>query len=199
MTSTVLLPNSTYRIGAAQSIHAPLPVVWEHLVTLPMSALPMGFALTLLRHLPDVLAGNERAVRGSDTFLDATPIPVVFSDEPRRLVSAGISQAWKISGGSRGPRLTADEFVEWAEPGWIKVEMSFELTDLQLTDLPGARGTHLTTETRVDATDADTARAFAPYWRLIRAASALIRREVIAQVKRRAEAELGGRSGAPAA
>jgi len=185
MTSDVLLPHSTYRISAARVISASPPVVWRHLTTLPMSALPMGFALTLVRHLPDVLAGNERSVRGTDTFLEATPIPVVFSAAPRRLVSAGISQAWKISGGSRGPQLNAEDFREWGQPGWIKVEMSFDLAELC-----GAQGTRLSTETRVDATDAGTARAFAPYWRAIRVASALIRREVLAQVKRRAEADV---------
>ena len=184
MTLDVLLPDSTYRISAARVIHAPPAVVWRHLITLPMSALPMGFALTLLRHLPDVLAGHERSVTGSDTFLEATPIPVVFSDEPRRLVSAGISQAWRISGGSRGPRLTAEELRECHEPGWIKVGMSFDLTEL-----PNAHTTRLSTETRIAVTDDQTAQSFAPYWRAIKPASALIRREVIAQVKRRAEAE----------
>lgn len=178
-----LLPEPRYRIGAGETIAAPPEVVWRELLALPMSALPVGFALTALRHLPDVVAGNERRVRATDTFLDATPIPAVIVDEPRRVVSAGLSQAWKIVGGRRGPRLTAHEFRDWTGPGWIKVAMSFDLVP---TD--DGRGTVLSTETRVAATDPRTARAFAPYWFIIRAGSALIRREVVARVRRRAEA-----------
>jgi len=177
-----LLPDPTYRITSRATIDAPRALVWNELVALPMSSLPLGFALTLLRHLPAVLAGTEQRVRGSDTFLDATPIPVLITDEPRRLVSAGLSQAWKLTGGDRAPALDRAAFERWSGPGWIKVVMSFDLDELS----PGS--TRLTIETRVAATDPATARRFAPYWWAIRAGSALIRREVVARVKRRAGA-----------
>jgi len=183
MDITTLLPGARYRIAAQSIIAAAPPVVWKELVELPMSALPVGFLLTLVRHFPDVAAGNEKRVRGTSTFLDATPIPVVVEDEPFLIVSAGPSQAWKLLGGTTGPALTAAQFVGWEEPGWIKVAMQFELTDLG-----SDRGTLLSTETRIAATDAGTARLFAPYWWMIRASSALIRREVVAKVKKRAEA-----------
>jgi hypothetical protein len=48
--------------------------------------------------------------------------------------------------------------------------------------------THLSTETRVLATDRRTQRAFALYWFVIRSGSAAIRREVLRTVARRAEA-----------
>lgn len=182
MDITTLLPGARYRIAAESVIAAPPEVVWKELVELPMSALPVGFFLTLLRHFPDVAAGNEERTQGTTTFLEATPIPVVLEDEPRLIVSAGPSQAWKLPGGTAGPGLTAAQFVGWDEPGWIKVAMQFELTDLG-----SERGTRLATETRIVATDAATARVFAPYWWMIRAGSALIRREVVAKVKKRAE------------
>jgi len=176
-----ILPEPRYRIAAAQTIAAPPEVVWNALVALPMSALPFGFALTALRHLPDVVAGNERRVRGTDTFLDATPIPVLIRDEPRLVVSAGVSQAWKLVGGLPGPRLDVVGFRAWRVPGWIRVAMSFELTPLD-----GGRSTLLATETRVAPTDRRTARTFAVYWLVIGVSSALIRREVVARVRRRA-------------
>jgi len=176
-----LLANPTYRIAAQQTVAAPRQVVWRELVALPMSALPLGFALTLLRHAPDVITGSERRVRGTDTFLDATPIPVLIDDAPRQIVSAGLSQAWKIVGADAAPRLGLEALHDWSAPGWIKVVMSFDLDEVS----PGS--TELRTETRISATDPRTARRFAPYWRVIRASSSLIRREVVAQVKRRAE------------
>lgn len=182
MNLDALLPDPAYRIAASRVIDTPPAVVWRELVTLPMSALPGGFLLTLLRHGPDVLVGNERRVSGRDTFLAATPIPVLVCHEPRQLVSAGISQAWKVIGGNRAPVLDAAEFRAWATPGWIKVTMSFDLVEV-----PGRRGTLLSTETRIGVLDAGTARRFAPYWWMIRAGSVLIRREVLAAVKRRAE------------
>ena len=175
-----LVPDPSYRISAAVDVLAPPGIVWRSLVALPMSALPTGYPLTLLRHLPGVLALAERRVRGGDTFLDATPIPVVVSDPPRLLISAGLSQAWKPFA-AQPPALTAEELRDWGQAGWIKVAMSFALHPL-----PGG-GTRLSTETRVLATDARTARVFAPYWWLIRAGSALIRREVLRAVRRDAE------------
>lgn len=177
-----LLPYPRYRIAAESLIDTPASVVWAELLALPMSSLPWGFTLTRLRHLPDVLAGNETSVRGTDTFLDATPIPVVIHRAPEIIISAGLSQAWKIRGGARAPFLDATQFAAWNEPGWIKVAMQFHLAEA-----PGGRTTRLTTETRISATDTRTARVFAPYWWAIRAGSVLIRREVVAQVRRRAE------------
>jgi len=182
-----LVPDPSYRISAEVVVRASRDAVWASLLALPMSALPTGYALTLLRHLPDVLARNEGRVRGSDTFLDATPIPVVVENAPELLISAGLSQAWKPVGGARAPVLSADELREWRRPGWIKVAMSFTLEAL-----PERGGTLLSTETRVASTDARTARAFAPYWWLIRAGSVRIRREALAGVRRDAE-----RSGDP--
>lgn len=187
-----LLPLPAYSISAAQMIAAPPSTVWQELVGLPMSALTVGFSLTLLRHLPAVLAGRERRVRGSDTFLAATPIPVIYEDRPRQLISGGVSQAWKVIGGQKPPTLDVVGLRDWAEPGWITVVMAFDLVDL-----PQEGGTRLSTETRIGVTDPETARVFAPYWWAIKASSALIRREVLAQVKRRAERETDDHCAAP--
>lgn len=176
-----LLPRPAYRISASRLIAADRQLVWNELVGLPMGALPVGFALTLVRHLPDVLLGVEKRVRSTDTFLDATPIALIISDEPNRLVSAGPSQAWKLFGAQKAPVLDAAGFRSWREPGWIRVAMEFTLTDV-------AGATLLSTETRIGVNDARTARAFRFYWWAIRAGSVLIRREVVARVRRRAEA-----------
>ena len=184
-----LLPQPTYRITASTVIEAPPSVVWEELLALPLSALPISRALITLRHLPAVLVGREPCVTGSTTFLDATPIPVLVSEQPHRLILGGLSRPWKILGGRAAPALDAHELHDWQSPGWIKVAMVFDLVGHD--DHAGGSMTELTTETRVSTIDSATARTFAPYWRAIRSSSALIRREAIAEVGRRAEARGG--------
>ena len=114
------------------------------------------------------------------TFLDVTPIPVLFSERPQVVISAGLSQAWRLLGGQTPPRLDAAALRAWSQPGWIKAAMEFRLE-------PIPAGTLLSTETRILATDPRSRRSFAAYWFLIRASSAAIRREVLRVVARRAE------------
>ena len=109
-----------------------------------------------------------------------TPIPVLFARPPHVVISAGLSQAWRLLGGPTPPALQAAGLRTWSQPGWIKVAMEFRLQ-------PAAPGTLLSTETRVAATDPRTSRAFAAYWCLIRPGSGAIRREVLKVVARRAE------------
>jgi hypothetical protein len=71
-------------------------------------------------------------------------------------------------------------FRELATPGVAKAAMSVAMQPLD------AGRCHLTTETRVHATDASTRRRFAAYWRLIYPGSALIRRMWLRAVVRRA-------------
>jgi hypothetical protein len=114
------------------------------------------------------------------TFLDVTPIPVLFCERPRVVISAGLSQAWRLLGGLAPPRLDAGALRTWSQPGWIKVAMEFRLES-------APAGTVLSTETRVVAMDLRTRRYFAAYWFLIRAGSGAIRREVLRVVAGRAE------------
>jgi hypothetical protein len=169
------------RIVAAQPI-----VVWDELCRVTTSALPLGRALEGLRLLPARLAGSKHEPLVGRTFLDVTPIPVLFSERPRVVISAGLSQAWRLLGGVTPPHLDAAALRAWSQPGWIKVGMEFRLQSTPL-------GTLLSTETRVQATDPRTRRAFAAYWLLIRAGSGAIRREVLRIVAHHAESALNGR------
>jgi hypothetical protein len=117
------------------------------------------------------------------TFLEVTPIPVLFSARPEVVIAAGLSQAWRLLGGATPPLLDAAALRAWSQPGWIKVAMEYRLE-------PTPTGTRLSIETRVVATDPRTARAFATYWFLIRASSRAIRREVLRTVARRASVVL---------
>jgi hypothetical protein len=76
---------------------------------------------------------------------------------------------------------TVETFVPLASPGFAKVAMNF-----RLQPLPDGT-TRLDTETRVQATDSGTLRAFAAYWRTIFPGSAIIRVQWLKAIKRRAE------------
>jgi hypothetical protein len=99
------------------------------------------------------------------------------------VVFGGVLQAWRLSGGESAPELDADGLAAWIRPGWVKVAMDFRLA-------PVRGGTELSSETRVLATDPDTRRRFALYWKGVQPGSTAIRWEVLTAVQVRAEARL---------
>src|SRR5256714_14214723 len=181
-----VVPHPQFRICHARVIAAPLADIWDELNTVPMSALPLGLVLESLRLLPAKLTGHKHPSLAGRSFLDVTPIPVLFSEGPHVVISAGLSQAWRLRGGRVPPHLDAAALRAWSQPGWIKAGMEFRLE-------PVPAGTLLSTETRVLATDPKTRRAFAAYWHVIRPGSSAIRREVLKVVARHAESSLKGR------
>jgi hypothetical protein len=181
-----VLPDPHNRMCHSRAVGAPRTVVWDELHRVTMSALPLGRALEGVRLLPARLAGRKRQPLAGRTFLEVTPIPVLFSERPRVVISAGLSQAWRLLGGVTPPHLDAAALRAWSQPGWIKVGMEFRLQSTPV-------GTLLSTETRMLATDPRTRRAFATYWFFIHTSSGAIRREVLRIVARRAESALNGR------
>lgn len=69
-------------------------------------------------------------------------------------------------------------FIKFAEPGYIKAAINFR-----------RRGSTLSTETRVWATDERTRRRFGAYWMVIRGPSGMIRRVWLRAIRERAENE----------
>ena len=111
----------------------------------PLGACPRGRAAAACpAGRPEAPALRRR------TFLDVVPIPVLFSERPQVVISAGLSQAWRLLGGLTPPRLDAAALRAWSDPRWIKVAMEFRLE-------PTPAGTLLSTETRILATDPGTA------------------------------------------
>ena len=174
-----VLPDPRYVMTQSRVAAAAPFVVWNELQRITMSALPLSYALEGARLLPARLAGRAHQPLAGRTFLDVTPIPVLFSREPDVVIAAGLSQAWRLLGGAHPPELDAAALRAFADPGWIKVAMEYRFDSL-------GTGTRLTIETRIVATDARTQRSFAAYWFVIRAGSVAIRREVLAAVARRA-------------
>jgi hypothetical protein len=82
----------------------------------------------------------------------------------------------------------ADDFKSMRAPGFALASMNF------VVQPEGANTCLVTTETRVYATDPDSTRTFARYWRVIYPGSALIRRMWLRAIKHRAEAAVSASS-----
>jgi hypothetical protein len=175
-----VVPEFDHVTRQARVIDAPRAVVWEELQRLRLRSLPVTMALGAVRALPVLLAGKGHG--GLDRpFLDVVPIPVLSSEPSSAVVFGGVLQAWRLTGGAPPPELDAAGVRAFEEPGWVKVAMDFRLT-------PAMGGTHLSSETRVRATDAETRRRFDRYWLVVRPGSSAIRWEVLAAVALKAEA-----------
>jgi hypothetical protein len=105
---------------------------------------------------------------------------VTLIDEPRGVVVGGVISPWRLRGGHR-LIASADELRRFAEPGWVRVATAF-------TVAPEGEGSRVRTETRIAATDDTARRRFGRYWRLIGPFSSITRREMLAAIRRRAEA-----------
>ena len=80
-----VIPNPHYQICHSRVARAPLPAVWDALHRVTMSALPLGHALEGVRVLPARLSGKKLEPLAGRSFLDVTPIPVLFSERPLSL------------------------------------------------------------------------------------------------------------------
>ena len=105
---------------------------------------------------------------------------VVLADDPAAVVVGGVLAPWRPRGGHVRVD-TVEALRAFAAPGWVRVAMTF-------TVAPEGAGTRVATETRIAATDGVAKRRFGRYWRLIAPFSAITRREMLAAIKRRAEA-----------
>jgi hypothetical protein len=111
---------------------------------------------------------------------------VVLSQTPTELVAGAVGAVWR----PRGGLVHLDGADAWRNanvPGTIKAAVDFRAE-------PAARGSRLSTETRVLASDPRARRAFRVYWLVVGPFSALIRRRWLAAAMAAAK-----RSGAPSA
>ena len=170
-----LLPGWDFRSRYARQIAAEPPQVWAALHAVTYRELPLTKLLMSVR-----TAGRARL---DGPLAEGLRMPVLGQAEAREAVLGQVARYWtpRPVAGPATSR-TPEGFARFAEPDWAKAALS-----LQLTPLPGGR-TLLAAETRVLATDPAARRAFARYWRLIRAGGAgLIRLELLRAVARRAE------------
>ncbi|MDO5068090.1 MAG: hypothetical protein Q4D96_12485 [Propionibacteriaceae bacterium] len=165
--------------GAVRSAHvgvvqAPLERVWEALVALRWTDLRIGRVLMKLRGLGRVSTET--------TCLELfTAQGILVQEPPRACMVAMIGKPW-----SPVPRVHAvaslEEFTAFNAPGWLKYGMEWCLT---VTD---DGRTLVETRTLCQPTSRAARLCFNAYWSVIKAGSSLIRRELIAGIRVRAEA-----------
>ncbi len=121
------------------------------------------------------------APRPGRSLLD-TALSTTFrklAEEPGREIVLATFVAAPASATER--EWTPELFGSLDEPGYAKAAMNF------VVEPQGPTRSVVRTETRIFATDTRTRRAFTAYWRTIYPGSALIRREWLEAVRRRAE------------
>jgi hypothetical protein len=175
------LPQWQFSERHATIVHAPEERVWRAIREVTAGEIRFFLLLTWLRspHLPG---------RGDQSILHAHPgRPILDTAIHTGFVELGEDQGREVLVGAvlehgrfrKG--LVSAAFRDLAEPGLVKTAMNFRVTAQQ----PGC--VRLSTETRVATTDARSLRLFGVYWRLILPGSALIRRNWLAAIRRRAE------------
>jgi hypothetical protein len=175
MTLDELLPAWEWRSAHATRVAAPPARAAAAARTVSGLDLPVTGVLMRIRML-----GRHRA--------DPRPLLqslrgiglVVLADEADDVLIGGVLAPWRPRGGHVAVQ-TADEFRAFAAPGWVRVAMGFSVR-------PDGAGSRVVTETRIAATDACARRRFGRYWRLIGPFSGITRREMLAAIRRRAEA-----------
>jgi hypothetical protein len=181
-----VLPVHRHRERHATQIAASPEAVWSALHAVSAGDLRLTRLLTGIRALPARLPGRGMPAGGlpaDRTFVEAfmeRGYRELRVDPPWALVAGAAGQPWRLRGGKTADVVDLDGLRAFARRGFVLIATSFELEAL-------GDGTRLSTETRVQPTDATAARAFRPYWWAIRAGSGLIRRDMLHAVRRRAE------------
>jgi hypothetical protein len=168
----------------SRSIAAPPEAVEAALRALVPGDLRLTGLLMGLRTLPGRLTGRPRPQRGPAPLLEGVLKMgfVVLDERPGEQVVLGVvGRPWRPRGDGIESIDGPEAFRAYDRPCSVRVAWDFTL-------LPAGEGrTTLSTETRIAGTDADGTRVFRRYWRLVHPGSALIRRDMLRAVARRAE------------
>lgn len=183
-----MMPTYHFREAHTIDIRAPGEAVFGAIRSLRPGDVRLLTVLLSVRNLPARLMGRRSPAWSSERpLLDQLLARgfVVLAEEPDREIVLGVLgrfwtfDAW-TSDGAAPPVSGSPEFMEFDAPGYAKAAANLRV------ERSGSVA-RLTTETRIQATDSAARRKFALYWALIRPGSALIRRDLLRAVKRRAE------------
>ena len=189
-----ILPVFRHRERHTTQIETSPEAVWNALHSVSSADLRLTSFLMKVRTLPARLARGRvprQVAPANRTFIDSFMeggFRELHVDAPFVLVVGSAGQPWRLRGGETADVIDLDGFRAFVRPGFVLMAMSFEME-------PVGGGTRLSTETRVEPTDAAAARAFRPYWWAIRGGSGLTRRDLLRAVRRRAEIRPGPASG----
>ncbi len=178
------LSSYDFREFHRRDVAAPASRVFRAIKECRPDELPIMRVLMAVRLLPSLLTGERRlggVGKGSflQEFIDAGFL-LLAEEHDLEIVIGRIGQFWKLTSGEYPQVTEPNAFVGFDLGGFAKVATNLLLKGCQ------DGSTVLSTETRIAATDASARRKFAAYWTIIRPGSALIRREWLRSIERRA-------------
>lgn len=157
-------PQDVYKVVRSLNLARPLPVL----------------VLFAIRGLPRLITKRTPPkLRVTLDDLVETGFVVLAEEPGDEIVVGAVGKFWRPDSGFRPTR--ADEFVDFAEPGFAKAALNFSVEPLD------GLQSRVSTETRVSCTDERARRNFLRYWTVIRPFSVLIRRLLLRSVKQAAE------------
>jgi hypothetical protein len=153
---------------------------------------PIMRGLFWLRTLPERAAGRKGSTlshqgplmssmlkNGFTPLGEQKPVEIIFG----MIVPGTIGRVWQKSSGMKPEVRNAEEFWAFNNPDYLKVVANYYIEKASTTGY-----VIISTESRTKALSAHARNKFAPYWRMIRPFSGLIRRLMLRGIKRRAEA-----------
>jgi hypothetical protein len=100
----------------------------------------------------------------------------VLHEEPgRKLIVGAVTRPWEAEVRFRG--LEPEEFAPFHEPGYTKIIWTLE------AEPTGGETSIFRTETRAMTTDVEARRRFRRYWAMVSPGVALIRHEILRQIR----------------
>lgn len=172
-----------------RTVALPIDDVWPHCLNVAATEVRTLGPLLALRGLPTVLRRKRPPKLTApkpllDGFVHAGFVLLRRDETPidgRALAILGAAgRFWSVTENAPATFDCPRAFLEFAEPGFAKT-----VVRLEAIALPDGR-TRIETETWVAGTDDASTKKFAPYWKLIRLPSGLIRRSWLAAIDRRA-------------
>ncbi len=149
--------------------------------------IPLLSPFMALRSLPNRLIGRSGGLVSNQPLMSQLTAAgfVDLGQQPDREIVVGcIGQFWKITGNEQMIAFhNVEEFTAFQTPGYVRVAMNFLLE-------PQSRGTLVSTETRILATDEIAKKRFTWYWRVIGVGSGTIRRSWLKAIRRRVQQQI---------
>jgi hypothetical protein len=182
------LPDAPFCDSITLASRAPADGVMRAAWEVTPREMPLATALGTLRYLPGRLTGRgPEQLALDDSFLRAVLAggTIVLEEAPHEVVLGMIGRLHRLRDQEPVVLRSPDEFRAFAAADHEKLAMS--LRAIAMSD----GGSVLVLEHRTTPLDAAAQRRFARYWRVIRPGGALVTRQLLRAIARRAEREAG--------
>lgn len=182
------LPDAPFRDVITVRTAAPADVAMRAAWEVTPREMPIATALGTLRYLPGKLTGRGHEDLELDrSFLRGVVArgTVVLEEHPREVLFGTIGRLHRIRDQEVVILRTPAELAAFGAPGHQKLVMSLRAIGME------DGGCVLALEHRTAALDPDAERRFARYWRVIRPGGAIVTRQWLRAIARRAENDAG--------